>query len=159
ALELRLNKLDHTHPRIGESCVLLGEIYFVKGDKNKSKEYYEKAIKIFNQKFGEQHHKTQNVKLTLEKINEKEKGVKWWNERDGNDKTEIIEKFERLTRNDFRTWLLNQNKWKNDLKNEDISAICGAIESYINYHSINDNNQDHKQEKKENEVLCLFFLL
>ncbi|ETN97305.1 TPR repeat-containing protein, partial [Reticulomyxa filosa] len=70
ALKLRLNKLDCTHPHIGESYVLLGDIYFAKGNKNKAKEYYEKAIKIFNQRLGEQHHKTQDGKLTLEKINE-----------------------------------------------------------------------------------------
>ncbi|ETO16391.1 hypothetical protein RFI_20958 [Reticulomyxa filosa] len=57
-------------------------------------------------------------------------------ERNENDKAEIIEKFEGLTRNDFRTWLSNQNTWRNDLKNEAISAIRGAIALYIDHHSI-----------------------
>ncbi|ETO36336.1 hypothetical protein RFI_00725 [Reticulomyxa filosa] len=159
ALELRLNKLDCNHPHIGESYVLLGDIHFAKRNKTKARKYYEKAIKIFNQRFGEQHQKTQNVKLTLEKINEKEKGLKWWDERDENDKAKIIEKYEQLTRNDFITWLLNQNKWKNDLKNEYIFAIRVAIELYIDCHSIDNSNQDHKQEKKENEVLFFLFLI
>ncbi|ETO36139.1 hypothetical protein RFI_00922 [Reticulomyxa filosa] len=68
ALELRSKKLDFNHPHIAESYVLLGDIHVTKGDKSKAKEYYENAIMIFKQNFGEHDQKVCNVQLTLENI-------------------------------------------------------------------------------------------
>ncbi|ETO20143.1 hypothetical protein RFI_17076 [Reticulomyxa filosa] len=64
--------------------------------------------------------------------------MKWWKEKNEKDKEEMITKFEQLSSDDFGEWLLNQSKWKNDLNNENIFAIDFAIQTYIDYHSIDD---------------------
>ncbi|ETO06037.1 hypothetical protein RFI_31359, partial [Reticulomyxa filosa] len=146
ALKLRLNKLDCDHPHVGESYVLLGDIYLARGSKTKAKESYENALKIFNKRFGGQHQKAMHTILILEKINEiiiiiiinkkKDKSMQRWEENDENGKAEIIGKFKRLTRNGFREWLLDQKEWKDDVKSEDIPAIRATIESDIEYDSV-----------------------
>ncbi|ETO33981.1 hypothetical protein RFI_03115, partial [Reticulomyxa filosa] len=97
---------------------------------------YENAFGVFNTRFGEQHQKTVRVRLILEHINEKDKSVQWWEEKDENNKDEIIGKFKRLTRNGFREWLLDQKEWKDDVKSEDIPAIRATIESDIEYDAV-----------------------
>ncbi|ETO07771.1 hypothetical protein RFI_29619, partial [Reticulomyxa filosa] len=59
--------------------------------------------------------------------------MKWWKERNEKEKKEIINQFKQLKHNDFEKWLLNDSKWKDNLKQENLSAIRGAIEAYIIY--------------------------
>ncbi|ETN98394.1 hypothetical protein RFI_39114, partial [Reticulomyxa filosa] len=49
-----------------------------------------------------------------------EKWMKWWNEREQKDKTEIIQKFKTMSNEQFRVWILNECKWKHKITKDDI---------------------------------------
>ncbi|ETO21141.1 hypothetical protein RFI_16063, partial [Reticulomyxa filosa] len=94
---------------------------------------------------------------------ETKKWMIWWKDRNEKDKLKVIAKFEQLSPADFAMWLLHQSKWKDDLTNEHVFAIYTAIESYIHYHSTDDNTKTNEKQmkKKENRViflLCLFMV-
>ncbi|ETO03160.1 hypothetical protein RFI_34250, partial [Reticulomyxa filosa] len=71
--------------------------------------------------------------------------MKWWNERKQSDKTEIIEKCKTLSNEQFKLWLLNERKWKNDITEDDIDSILFSIDVYLNLTTINEDNKEEKE--------------
>ncbi|ETO15323.1 hypothetical protein RFI_22042, partial [Reticulomyxa filosa] len=69
------------------------------------------------------------------------KAMKWWNEREQKDKTEIIERFKTLSNKQLGVWLLNEHKWKNEITKDDIDSICFSI-------ALITINEDKKEEKE-----------
>ncbi|ETO31119.1 hypothetical protein RFI_06001 [Reticulomyxa filosa] len=66
------------------------------------------------------------------KINEKDKEwIKWWSQKNEEDKTTIIEKFKALSNEQFVIWLLNKCKWKNEITENDIDSICFSIDAFL----------------------------
>ncbi|ETO00504.1 exopolyphosphatase, partial [Reticulomyxa filosa] len=64
----------------------------------------------------EDKNKKQNkMNKAIDEKEEKKKWMKWWKAKNEKDKSEIISKFEHLSKSDFGIWLLHQSKWKNDL--------------------------------------------
>ncbi|ETO01755.1 ras-related protein Rap-1A [Reticulomyxa filosa] len=115
----------------------------------------EKVTKALTKK--EENDENDEQKKVDEDVNEKEekkKWMKWWKDRNEKEKQEMIEKFEQLSRHDFGKWLLNQSEWKYVVKNENIPAICFAIDAYIHFHSddVLKNQKEEKEEKEEKEV-------
>ncbi|ETO22535.1 caspase-3 [Reticulomyxa filosa] len=76
------------------------------------------------------------------------KWMKWWDEREQKDKTEIIEKFKTMSNEQFRVWLLNECKCKYEITKNDIVSI----EAFLNLTAINQNNKE-----KEVNQLSLFY--
>ncbi|ETO04847.1 hypothetical protein RFI_32548 [Reticulomyxa filosa] len=67
--------------------------------------------------------------------------MKWWNEREQKDKIEIIEKFKIMSNEKFEIWLLNECKWKNEIKKDDIIYIRFSIENLIIINKDNEEKQ------------------
>ncbi|ETO01809.1 hypothetical protein RFI_35630 [Reticulomyxa filosa] len=61
------------------------------------------------------------------------KWMKWWNQRGQRDKAEVIEKFNTMSNVQFREWLLNECKWKNEITKNDISSIRFSIVGYLEF--------------------------
>ncbi|ETN97236.1 hypothetical protein RFI_40295, partial [Reticulomyxa filosa] len=86
--------------------------------------------------------------------------MKWWKERNEKEKKEIINQFKQLKHNDFEKWLLNDSKWKDNLKQENLSAIRGAIEAYIIYFPSEEKISIYLKELTLNELFrqCCYYL-
>ncbi|ETN97760.1 hypothetical protein RFI_39766, partial [Reticulomyxa filosa] len=83
--------------------------------------------------------------------------MKWWNEREQNDKTKIIQKFKTISNQQFKLWLLDECKWKNEITKDDITSICFSIETFIAFVSFSFDliitNQDNKEEELKAYVI------
>ncbi|ETO32222.1 hypothetical protein RFI_04895, partial [Reticulomyxa filosa] len=83
---------------------------------------------------------------------ERKKWIKWLKRRDKKDKKEIVIKFEGLSKEDFKVWLLGQKRWKNDLTKENISVIYDVIDLFVDYYSSDDSmaymEEDERRELK-----------
>ncbi|ETO16557.1 hypothetical protein RFI_20782 [Reticulomyxa filosa] len=80
------------------------------------------------------HMKTEVSELLSEEemINKKnKKWMKWWNQRERKDKTEIIQKFKTRSNEQFKLWLLNECKWKNEITKDDIAYIRFSIDVFL----------------------------
>ena len=55
AIDIYRNILGENHPNYANACVQFADYYSLVGDLNKSKEMSEKALELFNQKFGRNH--------------------------------------------------------------------------------------------------------
>ncbi|ETO02403.1 hypothetical protein RFI_35033, partial [Reticulomyxa filosa] len=73
-----------------------------------------------------------------------EKWMKWWNEREQQDKIEIIQKFETMSNEQFGVWLLNECKWKHKITKGDIASIRFSIDTYLKFIK---TNQENKEEE------------
>ncbi|ETO32400.1 hypothetical protein RFI_04718 [Reticulomyxa filosa] len=85
------------------------------------------------------------VNVLFFSLEKNKKWMKWWNQREQKDKTEIIEKFKTMTNEQFGIWLLSECKWKNGITKDDINSIRFSIDTYF-YFVIPD------QDKKEDEL-------
>ncbi|ETO01046.1 hypothetical protein RFI_36394, partial [Reticulomyxa filosa] len=81
--------------------------------------------------------------IYLSEINKK--WMKWWNQREKNDKTEIIQKFKTMPNEQFKLWLLDECKWKNQITKDDITSILFSIDVYL---ALITANEDRKEEKE-----------
>ncbi|ETO12705.1 hypothetical protein RFI_24670 [Reticulomyxa filosa] len=89
--------------------------------------------------------KGQNENEIIEK---NKKWMKWWNQREQTDKTEIIEKFKTMSNEQFKLWLLNECKWKYEITKDDIIFIYFSIETFFAF-----TNQDNKEEELKAYVI------
>ncbi|ETO16671.1 hypothetical protein RFI_20668, partial [Reticulomyxa filosa] len=110
--------------------------------------------------------KQNKINKAIDEKEEKRKWMKWWKAKNEKDKSEIISKFEHLSKSDFGIWLLHQSKWKNDLTNENLSAICAVIEIYIDYNFIDNvllflfSKKEQTEKKQEDDgVDCVLFVI
>ncbi|ETO03376.1 hypothetical protein RFI_34034, partial [Reticulomyxa filosa] len=71
--------------------------------------------------------------------------MKWWNEREQKDKTEIIEKFKTMSNEQFKLWLLDECKWKNQITKDDITSIRFSIDVYL---ALITTNEEGKEENE-----------
>ncbi|ETO27445.1 hypothetical protein RFI_09687 [Reticulomyxa filosa] len=71
------------------------------------------------------------ISNTNEKNKEKQKKwMQWLKEKEIMDKSDIIGTFETRSYENFKLWLLNESKWKNEIQESDIESICDAILIY-----------------------------
>ncbi|ETO19696.1 hypothetical protein RFI_17534 [Reticulomyxa filosa] len=80
--------------------------------------------------------------------------MKWWNQREQKDKTEIIEKFKTMSNEQFGIWLLKESKWRHEITKDDINFICFSIDAYIEFVM---TSQDNKEEEEVESVILLFY--
>ncbi|ETO14405.1 hypothetical protein RFI_22965, partial [Reticulomyxa filosa] len=88
---------------------------------------------------GEEIEKEEKEKEKEEQKKERKKWIKWLKRSDKKDKKEIVTKF-KGSKKDFKMWLLDQERWKNDLTKENISVFYDAVGSFADNYSSDDEN-------------------
>ncbi|ETN98889.1 hypothetical protein RFI_38598 [Reticulomyxa filosa] len=111
-----------------------------------SKEEMKKEIELKVEEEEKNEDETSKIlkKQSVKKKVEEGKWMKWWNQREQKDKTEIIEKFKTMSNEQFQLWLLNECKWKHEITKDDINSIRFSIDAYL---ELVTTNQDSKEDE------------
>ncbi|ETO12887.1 hypothetical protein RFI_24490 [Reticulomyxa filosa] len=133
SLEIKFKKLNDDHPCVGWSFHYLASVFKNKNELNKSIEFGERALKLRLKKLDYNHPHVGESYILLGDIHVA-KG----------EKNKAKEFYENAVK------IFNQVFGEQHQKTQDVKLVLEKM---------NENNQDHKEEKKENEVSYFYFIL